>query len=203
MDTSQQTPTVEDAVADLREKAEAIRDAAMAEFREASDKASDQVSWYWDSVERLAEVRDEINTLRADQARLPQEAYTADMRGDSALEMELRGRFAEVERRLPEALAEERELAAALDSWLSGAGRLDPDEGAEMVAYGAPTGVLKRGREQLERLQNELDDVLSEIIEPVVKEHDELRGLQADRSHKLNETFVHSGSPSQAKLPPH
>lgn len=32
------------------------------------------------------------------------------------------------------------ELASSLDNWLTGPARLDPELGADMVAYGAPTG---------------------------------------------------------------
>lgn len=72
-----------------------------------------------------------------------------------------------------------------------------------MVAYGPPTGVLGRARRDLEKLQSEIDKALAEIIRPVIREHDELRGLQSDRSHQLNSRFVHSGSPNPAQLPKH
>lgn len=72
-----------------------------------------------------------------------------------------------------------------------------------MAAYGEPPSVLGRARRELERLQTEIEDVLSEIIKPMVKQHDELRGLQSDRSHRLNTVHVHSGSPKPGELPGH
>lgn len=55
----------------------------------------------------------------------------------------------------------------------------------------------------LEKLQSELDKVLEKTIKPVLKEHDELRGQQSDRSNKLSSRFVHAGSPTASQLPGH
>jgi ElaB/YqjD/DUF883 family membrane-anchored ribosome-binding protein len=150
-----------------------LHDEAMAEIREAKSEASANVQRYQQASEELAQVEAEIAKLSAEREKLPNEAYRAGLDGDDDKEEQLRKSYRDL-RPVIEGLEERR---GSLKEELA---RISPSgwghhSDATIHQYGNAAGVAHSARSEMEDLRDRLSKALSDAVDPVVREHKNLR----------------------------
>jgi DNA repair exonuclease SbcCD ATPase subunit len=162
---------IEQLIADLKPRLEAIKDDAMAEIREAEHEARRKIDRHEQAARELARVEAEIARLSAEREALPDRAYRAGMDGDDALEGELKERF----RNLRPAIESLEDRRGSLKEELH---RLDPrGQGNPAPGRWAEAALVASGaRKELEYLQERIEKLAEAAVEPIQRTHDAAKG---------------------------
>jgi predicted nucleic acid-binding Zn-ribbon protein len=181
------TPTSEDLLAGVREGVEAIVRDALAEADRRREEADEKLAHYDATTGELARLRLEIHGLTHEAAEIPErinkarlDALVPDGGGeDPAL---LERRYVAVRERLPVAEQRLARLGLALLGSGSRPAKVDPSGGRRrLVKHNARTPILDGLNETvnaLERLREDLPDLVKDATADLRKERDTLRDGQ-------------------------
>lgn len=201
--TAPQKPTAEGVLEELRSRLEELRDQALAEIREAVAQAEQRESQYHHRRGELDQAREHLTNLEEEHARLPMESHTARMRGQTDREQQLNERFQELESLIPADEERARALAAECDEFLHGSARALPSAGATITAYGPALRTATPHKESFDTLQEQVEELLTEVRKPVDKEHGDLLALIRTQGSKVERAYRESGYTSAQDVPSH
>lgn len=168
---SQRSEAIEQLIADLRPRLEALKEDAQAEIREAEREARRKIDRHEQATRELAGVEAEIARLRAEREQLATETYRSWLDGDHNVTERLRENF----RRLRPVLEGLEKRRISLKAELH---RLDPrGQGSPASDRWAEVALVASGaRKELEGLQERVEKLLEGTVEPVARAHDSARG---------------------------
>jgi hypothetical protein len=173
---------VEELLADVLPRLEALKGEALAEIAEAQERASERISRYQAAAEELEGVEARLMMLEAEREGLPTDHSRAILEDDVDEELRVKERFATV----AEEISDLGDRKAALEGELR---RLVPrprrhryDAMIEQTAQVATAAA--REREALEDLEKRLAEVLASTVRPVADKHNSLRALVETRSRE-------------------
>ena len=166
---------VEDLLADVLPRLEALREESMAEIGRVRRDANTKISRNEEAARELGEVEEELEALTAEREELPGRAYRAGLDEDYQLEDELKERYKNL-RLAIEGLEDRR---GSLKEELR---RLSPrDQGwrndAAIHHTSRLAGTASEERRALEELRDRLTKALDDTVGPVEKVHNDTRAL--------------------------
>jgi DNA repair exonuclease SbcCD ATPase subunit len=172
---------VEELLADILPRIEELKAEALAEIEAIRADAAEKVSRYEGAREELDDVEAEISILKAEREELPNKAYRAHLDGEQELEARLKERYQNLRPEI-EALEDRRasleEEMAKLDG-RSSSGPPPHRNDASRRQYGRVAGTAAEERRALELLKERLSKALDDAVGPVVRKHEDYRGLVA------------------------
>jgi chromosome segregation ATPase len=166
---------VEELLADVLPKIEALKAEAMDSIAEVRRDANEKRHRHEEAVAELALVEEEIESLRAEREGLPDRAYRAGLDEEYALEDELKERYKNLKPAIGD-LEERREFLEAEKAAL-----LPNDYGhrndARIHHTARIAGTAHEERAALEDLRDRLTKVLDDALKPVARLHEDNKAL--------------------------
>ncbi len=173
---------VEELLADVLPRLEALKDEALERIEEVREDASGKIARYEAATAELAEVEAEIEALSAERSELPDRAYRAGLEEDYELEDELKERYKNL-RPAIEGLEDRRASLKGEIQRLCPRGRGHRYD-AMIEHTSRVAGTAAEERRVLEELEKRLTEALSATVRPVADKHNGLRGLVETRSRE-------------------
>ncbi len=160
----------------------ALRDEALKEIGEASEEARKNIDRHaraWAEREALEE---QIARLRSEREALPDKAYRAGLDEDYELEDDLKERY----RKLKPELEDLRWRAGELEREIVD---LSPDGDSHpnnviVRQYGKVAGTASGPRHELEALKEKLTKALDASLDPVIRQHEDLKATVWQLGHE-------------------
>jgi hypothetical protein len=187
-----EAPTTDDLLRDVREGVEEIVRAALAEAASLREQADEKLERYDAATGELTRLRLEVHGLTHEAAEIPERINRARLdamvpNGGGEEPEALERRYVQARERLPVATARIGRLEAELANLVSGGSRpskVDPSGGARRLvkheSREPALDVLNETASALERLRDQLPDVVKDATADLLKERDTLRSGQND-----------------------
>ncbi len=174
-------------VEQLKLELEAMVEGCQSEISTLQAEAEERVERYEVVVEELADSRRELAAFREEHRRLPVRAYESNMRGDHLKEEELRGRYLELEEKIPQLEERIEELRAEADGLCSGSNRALPAVGVYLEANAPAIRKASRSRDEFEGLRDDVTKLLEEAIRPVIDRQKQMVALSSSKSEQVSQ----------------
>ncbi len=173
---------VEELLADVLPRLEALKDEALAGIEEVREDATRKIARYEAALAELAEVEAEIEALSAERSELPSRTYVAGLNEDYELEDELKVRYKNL-RPAIEGLEDRRASLKGEIERLCPRGRGHRYD-AMIEHISRVAGTAAEERRILEEMRDRLVKALDATVEPVAKLHNDNRALVETRSRE-------------------
>lgn len=200
--TAKRPATTEAVLEELRERLEEIRDQALEEIEAAKTEAEQRESRYHHKRGELDSARQHLAELAEEYARLPLESHRQRMRGNHEAEEKLNERYRAVEAEMPALREQISRLASELDRELTGSLRASPAAGAAVVAHREALKTANARAQEVSRLREQITSAL-ELLDPVEREHQALRGFVSEQGQKAEGAFARGGYSTASDVPGH
>jgi predicted nucleic acid-binding Zn-ribbon protein len=175
------TEEIQSLLDEVLPRLEALRDAAMEEIDAAQAVAQANIDRHTHAQAERGEVEAEITRLRSEREALPDRAYRAGLDEDYEQEDDLKERY----RNLKPALEGLAQRAEALEREIVD---LSPEGDAHannviVRQYGKVAGIASGPRHELEALKDQLTKALDASLDPVIRQHEDLKATVWQLGH--------------------
>lgn len=194
--------TAESVLSSLRESLEELRDTALSEIERAKQEAEERERQYHHKRGKLDSARTHLAELEDEHSRLPLESHQQRMRGEVEAEERLNERYRSIEEEMPALREQITRLSTELDRELTGSLRVAPAAGAAVVAHREALRTAAAKAEELSTLREEITGLL-ELLDPVEREHQVLRGFVSEQGQRAEQAFNRGGYRTAADVPGH
>jgi seryl-tRNA synthetase len=160
----------------------ALRDDALGEIAAAQEVAQANIARHTHAQAERGQVEEQIARLGAEREALPDRAYRAGLDEEYELEDDLRARFRNLKPEL-EGLGQRAEELEREIHALSPDGDSHPNN-VIVRQYGKVAGVASGPRHELEALKEKLTKALDASMDPVVKQHEDLKATVWQLGHE-------------------